>query len=66
MAPDTAEAHFVLGRHYVASGQFMKALPELQAAYRLASDSAEIRRAVMDIYAQAGVQPPAYVRGKQR
>lgn len=62
--PTDPQARLALAHHYIGTGQFAKALPELQAAYCLSSGSAPIRRELAAFYQRLGIPPPAEKRGK--
>ena len=53
LAPDSADAHYVLGRALADSGDTAKAIPELERASRLSPDSPEIHFALAKAYAKA-------------
>ena len=53
LAPDSADAHYVLGRAYADTGDTAKAIPELEAASRLSPDSPEIHFALARAYAKS-------------
>lgn len=51
--PDSADAHYVLGRAYADLGDTAKAIPELEAASRLSPGSPEIHFALARVYAKS-------------
>lgn len=53
LAPDSADAHYVLGRAWADSGDAGKAIPELERASQLSPDSPEIHFALAKAYARA-------------
>jgi tetratricopeptide (TPR) repeat protein len=53
LAPDAADAHYVLGRAYADLGDTAKAIPELEMASRLSPGSPEIHFALARAYAKA-------------
>ena len=53
LAPDSADAHYVLGRAWADSGETAKAIPELERANQLSPDSPEIHFALAKAYAKA-------------
>jgi tetratricopeptide (TPR) repeat protein len=53
LAPDSADAHYVLGRAWADSGDAPKAIPELERASQLSPDSPEIHFALAKAYARA-------------
>jgi tetratricopeptide (TPR) repeat protein len=52
LAPDSAEAHYVLGRSLLDSGKFEYALRELQTAARINPGSAEVHFNLAKVYAK--------------
>jgi predicted Zn-dependent protease len=53
LAPDAADAHYVLGRAYADLGDTAKAIQELESASRLSPESPEIHFALARVYAKA-------------
>ena len=53
LAPDSADAHYVLGRAYADSSEAAKAIPELETASRLSPGSPEIHFALAKAYAKS-------------
>jgi tetratricopeptide (TPR) repeat protein len=53
LAPDSADAHYVLGRAYADLDDTAKAIPELEVASRLSPSSPEIHFALARAYAKA-------------
>jgi len=53
LAPDSADAHYVLGRAYADMGDTSTAIPELEAASRLSPGSPEIHFALARAYAKS-------------
>ena len=53
LAPESADAHYVLGRAYADTGDTSKAIPELETASRLSPGSPEIHFALARAYAKA-------------
>jgi tetratricopeptide (TPR) repeat protein len=53
LAPDSADAHYVLGRAWADMGDTAKAIPELERASQLSPGSPEIHFALAKAYAKA-------------
>jgi predicted Zn-dependent protease len=53
LAPDSADAHYVLGRAYADLGDTDKAIPELETASRLSPGSPEVHFALARAYAKS-------------
>ncbi len=53
LAPESADAHYVLGRAWAELGDTGKAIPELERANQLSPDSPEIHFALAKAYAKA-------------
>jgi len=53
LAPDSADAHYVLGRAWADTGDTAKAIPELERASQLSPGSPEIHFALAKAYAKA-------------
>lgn len=59
LAPDSAEAHYLLGRSYLELGQEEKAVLELETARKLAPGSPEVRFNLAKAYAKANLPEKA-------
>jgi len=54
LAPDSADAHYLLGRAWMSLGNVEKSIPELEAAIAIAPSSPEIHFALAKAYAKSG------------
>jgi Flp pilus assembly protein TadD len=59
LAPDSAEAHYLLGRSWLELGEEEKAVQELETARRLASESPEVHFNLAKAYAKANLPEKA-------
>jgi tetratricopeptide (TPR) repeat protein len=65
LAPNSAEAHYVLGRSLLDSGKFEEALKELQTAAQINPGSAEVHFNLAKVYAKLD-RPEEAQRERQR